>query len=192
MKDESAVKATAFIAILSFIGVALYKGTNFQKELFDAITQAVSITVALRYVYVKWVWKWNPFFEKLHSVPCIEGHWSGTFQTTWQPTDGTISPKSSIDVKIVQPDMFTIKITQQSGESCSYSFAESFEHEVDGSIFLNFSYRNEPKATVRDRSQISYGTSRYKLERSKDKIMLTGSYYTDRKTTGDVGIEKND
>lgn len=190
MKDESAVKATAFIAILSFICVALYKGANFQQELVDAITQAVSITVALRYVYVKWAWKWNPFFEKLHSVPCLEGQWDGGFQTTWQSTDGAISPKGSIYVQITQPDMFTIKITQQSGESCSYSFAESFEHEVDGSIFLNFSYRNEPKATVRDRSQISYGTSRYKLERSKDKFTLKGSYYTDRKTTGDVELER--
>lgn len=190
MKDESAVKATAFIAILSFIGVALYKGTDFQKELLDAITQAVSITVALRYVYVKWAWKWCSFFERLHAVPCLEGQWSGTFQTTWQPADGSSPPKGSIDVKITQPDIFTIKITQQSGESNSYSFAESFEHEVDGSIFLNFSYRNDPKASVRNRSQISYGTSRYKLERSKDKATLSGSYYTDRKTTGDVELQK--
>lgn len=191
MKDESAVKATAFIAIISFIGVALYKGANFQKELFDAITQAVSITVAARYVYIKWVWKWCSLFEVMHSVPCLEGQWHGKFQTTWQPSDGSLPLSGAIDVKITQPDMFTVKITQQSGESTSYSFAESFEHEEDGSIFLNFSYRNEPKASVRDRSQISYGTSRYKLERNKSKATLTGSYYTDRKTTGDVVLEKN-
>ena len=68
MKDESAVKVTAFIAIISFMVVALYKGANFQKELFDAITQAVSITVALRYIYVKWAWKWCSFFEILIPV----------------------------------------------------------------------------------------------------------------------------
>jgi len=190
MKDESAVKATAFIAIISFIGVVLYKGANFQKELYDVITQAVSITVALRYVYVKWAWKWCSLLEKLHSVPCLEGMWHGQFQSTWTSPDGSVPSKGTVEVKITQPNMFNIKIIQKTSESNSYSFGESFEHEADGSIFLNFSYRNEPKASIRDRSQISYGTSRYKLERNGDKATLAGSYYTDRKTTGDVELEK--
>lgn len=191
MKDENAVKATSLLSIISFIGVALYKGADFQKELLNAITQAVSITILLRFVYVKWLWKWLPWLEYVHSVPYLEGVWSGVFQSTWQPPDGSPPPKGLIEVKISQPNMFTIKVTQKSGESISYSYGESFEHLEDDTIFLNYSYRNEPNASVRHRSQINYGTSRYRLERKNGTMTLKGAYFTDRKSTGDVELTRD-
>lgn len=187
MKRIHDVKITAFIAIFTFIAVALVRGPDFQKELWDAITTAVSITLFGRYLFIKWLWKALPL-EWLHGVPHVEGDWKGNYFSTWKATPDGPNATGPVDVNIVQPDIFTFKVRQQTGESISYSYGETLEVLQDGSIYLNFSYRNDPKATVRNRSQISYGTARYLLARNAEKTTLAGNYFTDRKSTGEVEI----
>lgn len=188
MKNND-VKYSCFLAIAIFMCILAWKGNVEPKVLWSATTSAVSITLTLRLIFLRWAWTWFTIFEKLHKVPNLEGHWSGTFVSTWKPTPESPEITGPIDVTIVQPNLYVLKLTQRSGESTSHSYGESFETLPDGSIMVNFSYRNDPHATVRDRSQISYGTARYDLIISGKRKELSGNYFTDRKSTGTIRLK---
>lgn len=185
-------KVSCFLAVGIFLLILFYRGTLSQNEIWRAATSAVSSTIALRFIFLKWAWKWRffSFLEKLHGVPNLEGKWQGRYNSTWSE-DGDVQTKSGdIEVKIIQPDLLSVKITQRSGESISHSYGETFEYLADGTIIINFSYKNDPEATVRERSQISYGSARYELIEGVDQRSLKGNYFTDRKTTGVVVLEQ--
>lgn len=190
MKHEWDVKLTVGLAIVVFLILAAFKGPDFSKEILSIISSTISITFIGRFIFIKWIWKWLPFLECIHGIPKIEGNWSGTFESTWRPSPDAPPATGPIEVKITQPDIYHIKLTQKSGESLSHSYGEVFETLEDGSIFLNFSYKNVPNADVRERSQISFGSARYQLER-EGSAKLSGNYWTDRKSTGKITVVKN-
>lgn len=189
MKHEWDVKLTAGLGAIIFLILALFKGADFSNEIPSLISSTISFTVIGRYTFIKWIWKWLPFLERFHGVPKIEGKWTGKFESTWRATPDSPPATGPIDVKVTQPDIYHVKVTQRSGESMSYSYGEEFKTLEDGSIFLNFSYENIPNADVRDRSQISFGSARYLLERG-DSLKLSGNYWTDRKSTGKIELTR--
>jgi hypothetical protein len=67
-------------------------------------------------------------------------------------------------------------------ESTSNSVVGTIYHENEQKL-LTFVYFNKPDATVRDRSPMHYGTCRLVVD---NPLILTGDYYTDRKTTGSM------
>jgi hypothetical protein len=96
--------------------------------------------------------------------------------------------KIPITVFITQ-NFFNVQIKTKTDESNSYSTCASFDIDRErGLQQLFYSYQNNPKATVRNRSEIHYGTVR--LEINDDATILEGEYWTTRKTTGDIKIEK--
>lgn len=189
MKHAWDVKLTIGFSAAIFLLIALLKGPDFSNEVVDAISKTITVTFFGRLLFIKWIWKYMPFLERLHGVPYVEGSWNGTFESTWRPSPDAPPATGPIEVKIKQPDIFHLKITQKSGESLSHSYGEEFETLEDGSIFLSFSYRNIPNANVRERSQISFGSARYLLDREGIQ-KLSGNYWTDRKSTGQISITK--
>lgn len=189
MKHSWDVKLTIGFGIVIFLLLGFLKGPEFSKEILNIISTSITVTVFGRLAFIKWIWKWLPFLEVIHGVPNIEGKWSGSFESTWRPSPEAPPATGPIEVKITQPDIYHIKLTQNSGESLSHSYGEVFETLDDGSLFLNFSYKNVPNADVRDRSQISFGSARYLLERD-GVFKLSGNYWTDRKSTGKITVSK--
>lgn len=190
MKSQMDVKVTAGLAIVIFGLMAVAKGSDFSKDLVSVISSAISWTVIVRLLFVKWAWKCKLFkiFEKLHKIPNLEGKWEGQFHSTGNsntPKDRLIG---EVEVEICQPDIHTIKVVRKSDESTSRSFGEVFEVSEDGLTHFTYSYVSEPKATVRDRSQISYGTVRLVLNQ-KPVPTLEGNYWTDQKTTGTYNLK---
>ena len=105
-------------------------------------------------------------------------------ESSWvDPTTGTTKPL--IDTfAVVRQTAFTIHIRLYTVESESVSLASSFVKSDDGRQDLMFTYLNEPKQSKRSQSPIHYGGIRLKI--SHDHHQLTGIYWTDRKTVGDV------
>lgn len=89
---------------------------------------------------------------------------------------------------IIKHHFFNIQIKIKTNESSSISTCGSFDIDEDrGLKQLIYTYQNNPKATIRDKSEIHYGTAR--LEISDDAKFLEGEYWTSRKTTGDIKIQ---
>ncbi|MBS1962324.1 MAG: hypothetical protein JST04_08920 [Bdellovibrionales bacterium] len=190
MKSDLDVKITLLSGIGIFMLVLLLSQQFTIKEVWGAMTTAASVTAFGRFLILKWIWKWVPFFRRLHGVPYLEGTWSGEFISTWSANPGDALTRGPIEVRITQPDIFTVKVALQSGESISYSTTESFDTLEDGSVYLNYSYRNEPGARVRSRSAISHGNTRLLLAEGSG-MRMSGNYFTDRKTTGEITITRN-
>lgn len=191
MRSDLDVKITAGLAIFMFAALAVFKGSDFSRDVVSVVSTAVTWTVILRLLFVKWMWKWKilRFLEQVHKVPCLEGKWIGEYHSTGNPNTPPDRLKGVAEVEICQPDIHTIKVVRKSEESTSRSFGEEINVSNDGLTHLTYTYLSEPKATVRDRSPISYGAARLSFTKG-ERQKLEGNYWTDQKTTGFLSFER--
>ncbi|MGN0838924.1 MAG: hypothetical protein ACI4NN_07570 [Pyramidobacter sp.] len=177
---DSLIKMAMWVAVVAFTlrcaisykqiqsGVSLY-------SLFGYAGEAIGIAAVIMLLYEKWFWKYIPFSK----VPNISGNYNGTI-------------KSDFDNKIRQANIvirqtrLSIDIFFQTSESKSRTVSGTIENIYDENELV-YTFINEPKATHRSHSDIHYGTAIFILD-SKNK--LTGNYFTDRKTTGEMEFTK--
>ena len=129
----------------------------------------------LIFVYEKWLWRYDPTTK----IPYLAGKYVGTIYSTY---DG----KERSATLTISQSLLSIDVLVKTEESISRSVSGAIP-EVLGKPELIYTYLNEPQAGVRDRSNIHFGTATFMLE---DKNRLTGRYYTDRNTTGDMTFTK--
>jgi len=178
------VTAIAVLLCLSFL-LSIYVSGNWRlASIREAFGSCVTFVTIIAWIFVKWLWK-APIFQKwLVPFPCFSGTWIGEIYYEW---DGTKQNKK-IEVKIRQT-FLTLQIETISNESSSISICSSFDiDEERGRNHLIYSYINEPDATLRDHSQIHYGT--VKLRINEDVNTLEGTYWTDRRTIGDIVVTR--
>ena len=82
----------------------------------------------------------------------------------------------------IKQTLLSVNVVFITGESRSKSILSSIE-KIEDEWQLTYCYLNVPKAKVRDRSAIHYGTALLCIENPEE---IHGQYYTDRKTTGDM------
>lgn len=169
--------------IISFV----HNNLSFSKleNIWKDITTTITIVSIICTFFVSWAWKWRIFQGWLVPFPCLSGSWTGEIISTYESTSSEIP----IQVEI-KHHFFNIQIKIKTNESSSISTCGSFDIDEDrGLKQLLYSYQNNPKAAVRNRSEIHYGTAR--LEISNDAKTLEGEYWTSRKTTGDIKLNKD-
>ena len=182
-----------YISVIVVLTVSIFLGTAFFRDnlsfsnintIWDDIATTISIVTFICTLFVTNAWKWKVFQGWLVPFPCLSGMWRGEIKSTYN------SEMNSIPVNVtIRHSFFNIQIKIKTGESSSISICGSFDiDEERGLKQLIYSYQNNPKATIREKSEIHYGTTR--LEISDNAKTLEGEYWTTRKTTGDVKIEK--
>jgi hypothetical protein len=150
------------------------------------ILTTISINIILWTIFIKWAWKWKIFYPWLVQVPNLSGKWEGTLKSNWD--DGKLDPIST-DMTINQ-SFLHIQIKINTGESRSHSVGASFDiDEERGYQQLFYSYVNTPKPSVRDRSEIHYGTTLLHFD-GFEVESLEGEYWTSRETTGELELKK--
>ena len=82
----------------------------------------------------------------------------------------------------IKQTLLTLQIILITGESKSKSLSATID-DILGETVLTYCYLNTPNANVRDRSEIHYGTAMLCVDNPRK---LTGHYFTDRKTRGDM------
>ena len=151
---------------------------------FGDCSKMVLIMTLLSSLFISFAWKWKIFRGWLIPIPDISGKWEGILLSTY--TNPPMEIPTSVSIK--QTFFHTI-VKIKTGESSSISKCASFDIDTDRGIKqLYYSYVNKPKAEVRHRSEIHYGTTL--LEISDDNKSLTGEYWTSRKTTGSLHLHK--
>ncbi len=181
------VTAIVILSIALFLIIAFFRGNlsfNSLDTIWEDVTTTVTFVTIICTLFVSWAWKWKIFQDWLVPFPCLSGKWDGEIVSTYN------SENRSIPVNVViKHQFFNIQIKVKTGESNSISTCGSFDIDEDrGLKQLIYSYQNNPKATVRERSEIHYGTTR--LEINDDANILEGEYWTSRKTIGDMKLTK--
>lgn len=173
------------ISIVVFLTIAFFRNNLLFKNFDDIwkdITTTVTITTFISTLFISWGWKWKIFQNWLVPFPCLTGKWIGSLSSTYNNQNNPIK----IEV-IIKQNFFNIQIRIKTEESSSFSTCSSFDIDEDrGLKQLIYTYQNNPKAAVKERSEIHYGTAR--LEIDCDKQILEGEYWTSRKTTGDIKL----
>lgn len=137
-------------------------------------------------VFTKWLWKWSPLQGWLVPFPNLNGVWEGEIRSTWL-APGATEPLPPIPAILLIKQSFTkISCVIQTGEMKSFSISGEFRIASEDQLRqVVYSYASDPKPGVRDRSARHYGTAVLEILDSKPR-KLTGFYWTDRKSTGEM------
>ncbi len=181
-----AVLGLAFgIYVLIFVTSQNLQSIDFHKAISD-IFKTISINAFLWLIFVKWAWKWKIFYPWLVPFPNLSGEWQGFLKSNWK--EKSLDPIPT-EVKISQT-FFNVQVRIKTGESRSHSTGASFDIDKDrGLQQLFYSYINTPKSSVRNRSEIHYGTTLLTFD-GFNVTEMEGEYWTDRETTGEIKLTK--
>ncbi len=150
------------------------------------VSYAISINFIIWLVFIKWCWKWKIFHGWLVPFPDLSGKWNGYLKSNWNNKKLEPIP-TEIEIK---QSFFHLSIRLKTGESESFSNSATFDIDVERGISqLFYSYTNYPRPSVRDRSQIHYGTTLLKIT-DYPVVKMSGEYWTSRESTGEIEIEK--
>ncbi len=181
-----AILGLAFIVYATiFILTQNLDSIDFHKAITHVST-TITINIILWMVFIAWGWKLKIFYPWLVQFPNLSGDWEGTIKSNWKEKELEPIP---IEVSITQ-NFFNVQVRIKTKESRSYSIGASFDIDNErGFQQLFYTYLNTPKAGVRERSEIHYGSTILNFDGFKVKKM-DGEYWTDRETTGEITLTK--
>ena len=140
-------------------------------DLIGYASEAIGLAVFFAVLYERILWKYNPF-EK---TPKLAPKYIGMIKSNYDHKERSAS-------LIVRQTLLSVHITLITEESKSQSITASID-EIFEEKQLTYCYLNIPKAEYREKSEIHYGTTMLSLS---DPKKISGQYYTDRQTTGDM------
>lgn len=136
------------------------------------------------------VWKLIPWLDR-NFFPDCAGIWEGVVISTFRdPVTG--ARKEPIPAIFwIRQNLFATSVRSLTGESPGYSIHCWLESDsVANRFLLRYVYENIPRASVRDRSPRHEGTATLTVDQSAKVRRITGAYYTDRETSGEIRIER--
>lgn len=187
------IRVFAFVILgLAFIVYAIIffstqnlESIDLQKALTHVST-TISINIIIWTIFISWAWKLKIFYPWLVPFPNLSGNWEGFIKSNWK--DKQLEP-IPIEVIITQT-FFNVQVRIKTNESRSHSIGASFDIDNErGFQQLFYSYLNTPKSSVRERSEIHYGSTLLTFE-GFNVTKMEGEYWTDRETTGEVTLTK--
>jgi hypothetical protein len=190
IRREAAICLQLSGFVIIWILVLLVSRVEFRInwEAVKRFPEVFTIYSALHLLFTSWAWR-LPFFQGwLVPLPDLQGTWAGTAQTTWaDPTTGQSTPPFPV-LLVIRQSFSSVSCVLYSKESSSFSTAAQIIGEEDGlPPRLIFTYSNRPRAAARERSQMHDGAAVLRIVEGPPRV-LEGDYWTDRKTTGDLGL----
>lgn len=173
---EKLIKRAMWVVIFFFVLRCLVSWDEVLHSIspytiFGYAGEAIGITAVIVVVYNLWLWKYDPTIK----TPVLHKKYTGTIKSSWNGE--TYSAKMEIKQTLLK-----INVILKTDESTSKSMLASID-DIYGEQQLTYTYLNTPTASVRDRSAVHYGTAMICVE---NPLELTGTYFTDRKSTGDL------
>lgn len=171
-----------------FCWVAYRSGKNVSNLLSALIIAYKTIPLVLMVVgfFVGYAWRWKIFRGWLVPFPDLNGTWQGAIQTTWVNLETGAIPSPIPVILSIKQSFIHISCVMRTAEMTSHSYLADFWLDGDEQVrMLGYSYHSKPLPTVADRSQPHDGTIVFELIETP-VTKLKGTYWTARKTTGEV------
>lgn len=149
-----------------------------------AVTTALAAVLALFELFlwqIPWLYPW--FVGR----PRISGTWRVEIRSDWiDPSTGTATAPIQGYMAIAQT-FSRLSLRLMTRESQSEILGAEIVQSGDGSYRVVGVYRNEPRMSVRHRSEIHNGGLVLQAAGSPP-VSLAGQYWTDRKTAGELAL----
>ncbi len=119
--------------------------------------------------------------------PDLCGTWKGLIHSEWEDPTTKLKQEPREVFLIIRQTEAALHLGLITSESRSTSLATMVVQEPSGQWSLNVIYRNEPRPSVRARSQIHHGAMVLRLG-GPPPTTLSGHYWTDRGTQGEMTL----
>jgi hypothetical protein len=160
------------------------------SELFAPIGAAGAAASLFVLAYDHFIWRWPRIGRQISRRPHIRGTWRGTLASNWEDprTGRQIDPDPEVYL-VVRQTFWSISGNLITKESKSCSTTATIEDDGCGQYQFVAQYRNTPRASVRDRSEVHHGS--FKLDIGGEPAdRLEGYYWTDRNTMGELEFDR--
>lgn len=162
-------KFKILLPILNFLLFYILVSKIVDISMLDCIGYSVTLTLLEILLFKKWIWKLG-FIQKITHVRNIQGIWSGTIISNYD------NEKHNIEKVIISQSFDKYKIVLETKESKSYSDVNQLLINSFGRIELQYLYKNEAPATLREKNPMHFGIANLEYKDNK----LIGTYWTDR------------
>ena len=182
--------ALAIFAVFaaSFVWVSYISGkevSDFWSALVIAY-KTIPLVLLVVGVFVLYGWRWRIFRGWLVPFPDLNGTWQGEIQTTWRNPETGAIPGPIPVILTVKQSFIRISCLMRTAEMTSRSYLADFWLDGDEQVrMLGYCYHSKPLPAVADRSEPHDGTIVFELI-GDPVTKLKGTYWTARKTTGEV------
>jgi hypothetical protein len=194
MRNLNPKKFAYLIVILSgliwfilawFYNLDISKVDNF----FGLTPKVISIDLILLSLFTKWGWKFNIFKGWLVPYPDLNGSWTGYIYSNWQNPQTGDKPPPIPTMLTIKQSFFYISCVMHTAEMKSFSYIEGFVIDSERQLKqLTYVYTSKPNLSVLNRSKPHDGTTVFDIIEKPD-LKLTGRYWTERETTGEIKLE---
>lgn len=190
-RDQARLIRIVAVAVSAAWGIALYfSGVDLNDSTRRLLAYIPSASVLLAVVFDLYVWKW-PGIHRMVGRPRVDGTW----RTTIRPHEKSRIPKAGNrgpiqSAVVIEQTFWTISVRLLTAESSSMSEVASLRSHGESreQRLLTYTYRNEPKQEHRPRSSPHRGACEFTVVgRLPQKV--SGTYWTDRFTVGDMDLE---
>jgi hypothetical protein len=187
-RPATTVRLTATIVGAAYAGALYISGVHIQAGARQALSYLPTVLVFLVALWDIWLWR-LPFVQLLSKRPWIAGIWSATLTPTAAsviPTGGNRGPIEAY--VIIKQTFWSVGVRQYTIESRSDSRATMWSETTGGSDrTLTYTYANRPLQELEHRSHPHLGTAALDVVSLRPST-ITGEYFTDRYTKGDMRL----
>lgn len=178
-----AISAAAVIWVL----LLFIQGVPLRLDYLHPYSIAVAVVVLGANVFDFYLWRVTPF-RWVVSRPLLRGTWRGQLTSNWG-NRGAGERTAAIEIYVAVWQTYSaIHVQLMSSESESRSLVATLTKTGVGGTELVSVYENVPELLRRGGSPIHYGTVVLNAS-GKDPHRLTGAYWTDRDTKGQIVLD---
>jgi len=175
-KMESLIKLSGIIII--FIFIILYKFKKPQSAL-DLILESAAYSVIAIAIYERYLWKYNPFVK----IPRLKKKYTGVLSYNYKGESG----EKAVEIEIRQSFLYT-DVKLKSDELSSKTITSNLVEE-NGGFVLYYTYITNPLSRYSEKNPIQIGTCKLQIDEIDS---IKGSYWTNRKTIGDLTLKSEE
>ncbi len=179
------------IFVICFCGIAYFGGVANLTDIWSALRVAyktIPLVLLVIALFVTHMWRWKIFRGWLVPFPDLNGTWQGYIKSTWRNPETGLAPPPIPVVLSIKQSFTRISCVMRTSEMTSRSFLAGFWLDGDEQIRkLGYSYHSSPLVSIRERSQAHDGSVVFELV-GHPVAKLVGTYWTGRKTTGEIEL----
>lgn len=183
MLSQTTQQIIVGIVTIVWLALAILTGQVLSPTPLRLYSVAGAVVTAALLIYERYVWRWK-LVRWFTGVPLLAGTWRGTLISSYEVE---ISPSPIPVALLITQTASTLTVTLFSKESSSVSTQARLKRFDDGRWTLNWFYENTPRLSVRSRSSRHVGAAELFVGEQEGDV-LSGSYFTDRLTRGDLRL----
>ncbi|MBR5779755.1 MAG: hypothetical protein IKY21_03920 [Clostridia bacterium] len=176
--------------IVSLINWALSDKLFTLQFVIDCIGKSASVITISTWLFCYTLWKLPIFKNWLVLIPDLQGLWEGEIKSDWIDPIENIQKSPIACNLLIHQSLFKTCCRIETKESVSMSAMANFSINSDSrTCKIIFTYQNDPKQTIQNRSPIHFGTTVLDYAVKENERTLSGYYWTNRKTTGELNFK---